>query len=77
MRYRWVTGIATVRYDDDALARQRQIIAWHPLRAYNAINVRALGADLLVVHVQLQLSPAGTVRESRRVAERLTAASVS
>jgi deazaflavin-dependent oxidoreductase (nitroreductase family) len=58
LRYRWVTGIATVRPDDDPLARQRQIIAWHPLRAYNAINVRALGADLLAVHVQLQLNPA-------------------
>jgi deazaflavin-dependent oxidoreductase (nitroreductase family) len=58
LRYRWVAGIATVRPDDDPLARQRQIIAWHPLRAYNAINVRALGADLLTVHVQLQLNPA-------------------
>ena len=28
------------------------IIAWHPLRALNAINVRALSADLLIVHVQ-------------------------
>ena len=59
LRYRWVTGIATVRPDEDPLARQRKIIAWHPLRAYNAINVRALGADLLAVHVQLQLDPAG------------------
>jgi hypothetical protein len=38
---------------DDALARQRRIIAWHPLRALNAVNVRVLGADLLTVHVQL------------------------
>jgi deazaflavin-dependent oxidoreductase (nitroreductase family) len=53
LRYRWVTGIATVRPDDDALARQRRIIAWHPLRALNAVNVRVLGADLLTVHVQL------------------------
>jgi deazaflavin-dependent oxidoreductase (nitroreductase family) len=58
LRYRWVNGIATVRPDEDPLARQRKIIAWHPLRAYNAINVRALGADLLAVHVQLQLNPA-------------------
>jgi deazaflavin-dependent oxidoreductase (nitroreductase family) len=57
LRYRWVSGIATVRPDDDPLARQRQIIAWHPLRAYNAINVRAFGTDLLTVHVQLQLNP--------------------
>jgi deazaflavin-dependent oxidoreductase (nitroreductase family) len=53
LRYRWVPGIATVRPDDDPLARQRRIIAWHPLRALNAINVRVLGADLLTVHVQL------------------------
>ena len=70
-------GLATVRYDDDALARQRQIIAWHPLRAYNAINVRALGADLLVVHIQLQLDPAKGAQRPEPVAERLTAASPS
>jgi deazaflavin-dependent oxidoreductase (nitroreductase family) len=56
LRYRWVAGIATVRPDDDALARQRQVIAWHPLRALNAVNVRVLGADLLTVHVQLSPS---------------------
>jgi len=55
LRHRWVDGIATVRPDDDALARQRSILAWHPLRALNAVNVRVLGADLLSVHVQLDL----------------------
>jgi deazaflavin-dependent oxidoreductase (nitroreductase family) len=64
LRYRWVPGIATVRPDDDALARQRQIIAWHPLRALNAVNVRVLGADLLTVHVQLNM--AQTAGDSRR-----------
>jgi deazaflavin-dependent oxidoreductase (nitroreductase family) len=59
LRYRWVPGIATVRPDDDPLARQRQIIAWHPLRALNAINVRVFGADLLTVHVQLNTAQAG------------------
>lgn len=54
-RYRWVPGIATVLPDDDALARQRRIIRWHPLRALNAMNVRVLGADLLTVHVRLLL----------------------
>lgn len=54
-RYRWVHGIATVRPDEDPLTRQRRIIAWHPLRAYNAVNVRVLGADLLTVHVRLDL----------------------
>ena len=61
LRYRWVPGIATVRPDDDPLARQRRIIAWHPLRALNAINVRVLGADLLTVHVQLDTARAGEV----------------
>jgi hypothetical protein len=53
LRYRWVPGVATVRPDDDPLARQRQIIAWHRLRALNAMNARVFGADLLTVHVQL------------------------
>jgi deazaflavin-dependent oxidoreductase (nitroreductase family) len=55
LRHRWVDGIATVRPEEDPLARQRQIIAWHPLRALNAVNVRVFGADLLAVHVQLDL----------------------
>lgn len=54
-RYRWVLGIASVLPDDDPLARQRRIIAWHPLRAFNAMNVRVLGGDLVTVHVKLQL----------------------
>lgn len=53
LRYQWVAGLATVLPDDDALARQRRIIRWHPLRALNAMNVRVLGADLLTVHVHL------------------------
>ena len=59
LRYRWVAGLATVLPDDDVLARQRQLIRWHPLRALNAVTVRVLGADLLTVHVQL-LPAAGT-----------------
>jgi deazaflavin-dependent oxidoreductase (nitroreductase family) len=58
LRYRWVPGIAILCPDDDALARQRRVIAWHPLRALNAINVRVLGADLLTVHVQLDMARA-------------------
>ena len=58
LRYRWVPGIATVCPDDDPLARQRKIIAWHPLRALNAIYVRVFGADLLTVHVRLNLAEA-------------------
>lgn len=53
LRYRWLAGIATVLPDDDPLARQRRIIRWHPLRAFNAMNVRVLGADLVTVHVRL------------------------
>jgi len=60
LRYRWVDGIATVRPDDDPLARQLRIIAWHPLRALNAMYVRVWGADLLSVHVQLALPGRGT-----------------
>lgn len=59
LRYRWVAGIATVLPDDDPLARQRRIIAWHPLRAFNAMNVRVLGGDLVTVHVRLPTDPAG------------------
>jgi deazaflavin-dependent oxidoreductase (nitroreductase family) len=59
LRYRWVPGIATVCPDDDPLARQRKIIAWHPLRALNAMYVRVFGADLLTVHVQLNPAQAG------------------
>jgi len=56
-RYQWVPGVAEILPDDDALARQRRIIRWHPLRTLNAINVRVLGADLLTVRVRLL--PAG------------------
>ena len=59
LRYRWVPGIATVRPDEDPLARQRKIIAWHPLRTLNAMNVRVFGADLLTVHVQLNMADVG------------------
>lgn len=54
-RYRWVSGTAMILAQDDPLARQRRIIAWHPLRTLNAINVRVLGADLLTVQVRLDL----------------------
>lgn len=53
LRYRWVTGVATILPDDDPLARQRRIVRWHPLRALNAMNVRMLGADLLTVRIHL------------------------
>ncbi len=55
LRYRWVDGLAEVLPDDDAVARQRRIIRWHPLRAVNALNVRTLGTDLLTVRIALRL----------------------
>ena len=68
-RFRWVRGIAEIVPDDDALARQRRIIRWHPLRALNAINVRVLGADLLSVRVKLLLDQ-DVAPERRPVASR-------
>ena len=65
LRYRWVDGIATVRPDEDPLARQRRIIAWHPQRALNAMYVRVWGADLLAVHVQLALPGRWTAADPR------------
>jgi deazaflavin-dependent oxidoreductase (nitroreductase family) len=78
LRYRWVPGIATVCPHDDPLARQRQIIAWHPLRALNAVTVRVFGADLLTVHVQLHPGPAGNPgRAAQTAAAQLVTATES
>jgi hypothetical protein len=60
-----VPGVAEVLPDDDALARQRRIIRWHPLRALNAVNVRVLGADLLTVRVRLQPAEAHSPERAR------------
>ncbi len=53
LRPTWHDGTATVLYDDDPYARQRRICRWHPLRAYNAAVVRAMGTDLVTVRVDL------------------------
>lgn len=58
LRYRWLDGVAEVLPREDALARQRRIIRWHPLRALNAMNVRVLGTDLVTVRVRLNLDAA-------------------
>jgi hypothetical protein len=58
-RGRWPRSRRSCCRPGHPLARQRQIIAWHPLRALNAINVRVFGADLLTVHVQLNTAQAG------------------
>lgn len=57
LRHRWASGTAQVLYDDDPLARQRSIARWHPLRAFNAMNVRVLGADLVTVRIDLDAEP--------------------
>jgi hypothetical protein len=71
--------VATVLPGDDALARQRRIIAWHPLRALNAINVRVLGADLVTVHVRLMAGgsttpAAASIQDRQSLAEDYIAA---
>lgn len=53
LRFRWVDGVATLRPDLDPVAVQRRLSAWHPLRAFNAIQVQVLGSELLVVRVDL------------------------
>lgn len=53
LRFRWVEGFATVRPDLDPIAVQRRLAAWHPLRAFNAVQVQVLGSELLVVEVKL------------------------
>jgi deazaflavin-dependent oxidoreductase (nitroreductase family) len=64
LRYRWVSGVAEILPGEDALARQRAIIRWHPLRMLNAMNVRVLGADLLAVRVRLLQGGVVAVTES-------------
>ncbi|WP_051179244.1 nitroreductase/quinone reductase family protein [Nocardia concava] len=52
-RFVWRDGWATVLPNEDPLERQRRLVRWHPLRMLNAIVVRALGADLLVIRIDL------------------------
>ncbi|KQR99510.1 hypothetical protein ASG12_01415 [Williamsia sp. Leaf354] len=47
----WIDGVGTVLPDDDPIARQRQIVGRNPLRAFNAMNVRLLGAELLTIRI--------------------------
>lgn len=60
-RFRWVDGVATVCPELDPVSVQRRLAAWHPLRAFNAVQVQVLGSQLLVVRVDL----ASPVRASR------------
>jgi deazaflavin-dependent oxidoreductase (nitroreductase family) len=49
----WVRGIAFALPQDDPIARQRTVARGHPLRALNALAVRAVSTDLLTVRVDL------------------------
>jgi deazaflavin-dependent oxidoreductase (nitroreductase family) len=51
---RWVSGTATILDDDDPHARQRQLCRRHPLRAWNAALVRAMGTDLVTIRIDVQ-----------------------
>ncbi|MFE3195062.1 nitroreductase/quinone reductase family protein [Nocardia sp. NPDC059240] len=53
LRFEWHEGLAEVLPEADALQRQRTISRRHPLRILNAIVVRTLGTDLLVIRVAL------------------------
>ncbi|WP_245556985.1 nitroreductase/quinone reductase family protein [Jongsikchunia kroppenstedtii] len=53
LRFRWVDGIASVHPELDPVALQLRLSRWHPLRAFNAVQVQVLGSSLLVVHVEL------------------------
>src|ERR671929_101879 len=52
-RGEWVRGLAFVLPEDDPIARQRTLARGHPLRALNALAVRAVGTDLVTVRVDL------------------------
>ncbi|AKU18876.1 hypothetical protein VV02_12475 [Luteipulveratus mongoliensis] len=52
-RFRWVEGWATLHPELDPAQVQRRLSAWHPLRAFNAMQVQVLGSDLLVVRIDL------------------------
>jgi deazaflavin-dependent oxidoreductase (nitroreductase family) len=53
VRGRWRTGTARVLADDDPRARLRALGRGHPLRALNAVAVRAMGTDLLTIRIDL------------------------
>ncbi|MGF6887677.1 deazaflavin-dependent oxidoreductase (nitroreductase family) [Nocardia sp. GAS34] len=53
VRFVWHTGRATVLPDDPPLRRQRELSRLHPLRLLNAMVVRTLGTDLLVIRIDL------------------------
>ncbi|WP_433567454.1 nitroreductase/quinone reductase family protein [Nocardia sp. CA-151230] len=67
-RFVWRTGRATVLPDEDPLERQRRLARWRPLRILNAIMVRALGADLLVIRIDLD-QPPGSAAPATAVAQ--------
>ncbi|MGW4244545.1 nitroreductase/quinone reductase family protein [Nocardia sp. NPDC004722] len=59
LRFEWHDGLAEVLPEEDALRRQRTISRRHPLRILNAIVVRTLGTDLLVIRIDLAADSLG------------------
>jgi deazaflavin-dependent oxidoreductase (nitroreductase family) len=51
--YVWREGTAHVLEYDDARERQRWLGRGHPLRAMNAVVVRAMGSELMTVRIDL------------------------
>lgn len=64
-RFRWVSGVASIHPEIDPVSLQRRLSAWHPLRAFNAVQVQVLGSDLLVVRIALVAAPGGSSCASR------------
>lgn len=58
-RFTWIGGVATVLVGDDPVARQHQFCGFHPLRWWNAMNVRALGVSPVTVRIDLDSSGVG------------------
>lgn len=61
-RFVWRSGVATVLPNDDPLRRQRELSRLRPLRILNAITVRTLGTDLVVVRIDLDPEPCARQR---------------
>ncbi|TWP34431.1 nitroreductase family deazaflavin-dependent oxidoreductase [Leekyejoonella antrihumi] len=53
LRFRWVEGIASLHPELDPARVQGRLARWHPLRAFNAMQVQVLGSTLLVVRIDL------------------------
>jgi hypothetical protein len=59
---RWRTGTAHLLPDDDPRELQRTLGRGHPFRAWNSLNVRVLGTELLTVRIDLDPIGADSAR---------------